>query len=206
MKRRSFTLCGWAVVAATIGGCAQLGVGGGNWTTLIDGGKGLENWDRVGDANWRVEEGAIVADKGKGGFLVSKNSYKDFQLRAEFWADHNTNSGIYMRCADPKVITDKSCYEANIFDQRPDPTYGTGGIVHLAPVSQPMPKAGGKWNTYEITAKGSQLVVVLNGVQTAKIDDKQFAQGPIALQYGSLPPKGEPGGAIKWRKVQIRPL
>jgi hypothetical protein len=111
-----------------------------------------------------------------------------------------------MRCADPTKITDKSCYEANIFDQRPDPTYGTGGIVHLAPVSQPMPKAGGKWNTYEITAKGSQLVVVLNGTQTAKLDNSQFAQGPIALQYGTLPPKGEPGGAIKWRKVQIRPL
>jgi hypothetical protein len=205
MRLRAVTLLAFATTSAAIVGCAQL-TGGGGWTTLIDGGKGLENWDRVGDANWRVEDGAVVADKGKGGFLVSKNSYRDFQLRAEFWADHNANSGIYMRCADPTKITDKSCYEANIFDQRPDPTYGTGGIVHLAPVSQPMPKAGGKWNTYEITAKGSQLVVVLNGTQTAKLDNSQFAQGPIALQYGTLPPKGEPGGAIKWRKVQIRPL
>jgi hypothetical protein len=206
MRRRTVTLALCGLASATLVGCARLTGSEGGWVTLIDGGKGLDNWDRVGDANWRVEDNAIVADKGKGGFLVSKSSYKDFQLRAEFWADHNTNSGIYMRCADPKVITDKSCYEANIFDQRPDPTYGTGGVVHLAPVSQPMPKAGGKWNTYEITAKGPQLVVVLNGVQTAKLDDKQFAQGPIALQYGSLPPKGEPGGAIKWRKVQIRPL
>jgi hypothetical protein len=165
----------------------------------------LDNWDRVGDANWRAEDNAIVADKGKGGFLVSKNSYKDFQLRAEFWADHTANSGIYMRCADPKVITDKSCYEANIFDQRPDPTYGTGGIVHIAPVSS-MHKAGGRWNTYEVTAVGPQLTVVLNGVQTAKVQHSQFVQGPIALQYGSLPPKGDPGGAIKWRKVQIKPL
>jgi hypothetical protein len=50
----------------------------------------------------------------------------------------------------------------NIFDKRPDPTYGTGAIVDVAKVD-PMPKAGGKWNTYEITAKGSQLTVVLNG-------------------------------------------
>jgi hypothetical protein len=69
-----------------------------------------------------------------------------------------------------------------------------------------MQKAGGKWNTYEITAKGSQLTVVLNGVQTAKLENSQFAQGPLALQFGTLPPKGDPGGAIKWRKVQIRPL
>jgi len=33
----------------------------------------------------------------------------------------------------------------------------------------------------------------------------QFAQGSIALQYGSGP-KEAPGGAIKWRKVQIKPM
>ncbi|HZM35584.1 MAG TPA: hypothetical protein VFC18_13960 [Burkholderiales bacterium] len=41
---------------------------------------------------------------------------------------------------------------------------------------------------------------------TARLKHEQFKEGPIALQYGTLPPKGEPGGAIKWRKVQIKPL
>ena len=59
------------------------------------------------------------------------------------------NSGIFIRCHDSEKITDKSCYEVNIFDQRKDPTYGTGGIVNFAEVD-PMPKAGGKWNTFEI--------------------------------------------------------
>jgi len=67
------------------------------------------------------------------------------------------------------------------------------------------PKAGGKWNTYEITAKGPQLTVVLNGTQTANAQDSQFAQGPFALQFGNGP-NDAPGGVIKWRKVQIRPL
>ena len=159
----------------------------------------------MGDANWRVEDGAIVADKGKGGFLLSKDSYKDFQLRIEFWADHNANSGIYMRCSEPKNLTDKTCYEANIFDQRPDQTYATGGIVHRGKVLQSV-KAGGQWNTYELTAQGSKMMVVLNGIKTAEIDNVEFPSGPFALQYGTLPPKGEPGGAIRFRKVQIRPL
>ena len=180
-------------------------VPGSGWTTLIDGDKGMENFQRVGDANWRAEEGAIVADKGKGVFLLSNDSYKDFQLRIEFWAAHNANSGIYMRCSEPKNLTDKTCYEANIFDQRPDQTYATGGIVHRGKVMQPV-KAGGKWNVYEITAKGSTLTVVLNGTKTSEIGNVESPSGPIALQYGSLPPKGEPGGAIKFRKVQIRPL
>jgi len=178
---------------------------GSGWTTLIDGEKGMDNFSPVGDANWRAEDGAIVADKGKGGFLLSKESYRDFQLRIEFWAAHNANSGIYMRCSEPKNLTDKTCYEANIFDQRPDQTYATGGIVHRGKVLQPV-KAGGQWNTYEITVQGPKMMVVLNGTKTAEIDNVEFPSGPFALQYGTLPPKGEPGGAIRFRKVQIRPL
>ena len=174
------------------------------WVTLVDGTAGLDNWNRVGDANWRAEDGAIVADKGKGGFLVSKNSYKNFQIRAEFWADHTTNSGIFIRLSDPAKINSKNSYEVNIYDQRPEPAYGTGAIVDFAAVS-PMPKASGKWNTFDITAKGSQLIVVLNGIQTVNIQNSQFAQGPFALQYGSGP-KEALGGPIKWRKVQIREL
>lgn len=204
MKPLSVTIMGLLVIGSAVFGCAQMSGSGAGWTTLIDGTAGLDNWNRVGEANWRAEDGAIVADRGKGGYLVSKNSYKDFEIRAEFWADHTTNSGIFIRLSDPAKITAKNSYEVNVFDQRPDPSYGTGGIVNFATVS-PMPKAGGKWNVFEITARGSQLIVVLNGAQTVNIQNSLFAQGPFALQYGSGP-KGALGGAIKWRKVQIREL
>jgi hypothetical protein len=198
----------WFVLLALLAGaCAQLPpdlakLGG--WTTLIDGETGLENWTRVGDANWRAEDGAIVAYRGKGGFLVSKNSYKDFQLRAEFWADPTTNSGIFLRVSNPKRIGADNAYEVNISDQPTDSAYGTGAIVNVAKVS-PMAKAGGKWNTLEITARGSQLMVVLNGVQTVNTTHKRFAQGPLALEYGSGTKNSE-GATIKWRKVQVKPI
>jgi hypothetical protein len=195
-----------AVAALALGACATGGCGpsGSGWATLIDGEKGLENWDRYADANWRAEGGAIVADKGKGGHLVSKKAYKDFELYIEFWADHTANSGVYMRCADRNKITDKSCYEANIFDQRPDPSFGTGGIVHRGVVTS-APKAGGKWNVYEIRMKGSELTVKLNGAITSSINNTELtAAGPLALQFGN---RGkDPGGAIKWRKVMVREL
>jgi hypothetical protein len=169
------------------------------WTTLFDG-KSLDGWDQVGESNWRVEDGAIVADKMPGkeaGYLVSKNSYKNFIVRVEFSPSDNANSGIYFRCLDPKKITDRTCYEANIFDQRPDPSYGTGAITRYVEID-PMPKAGGKWNTFEITAKGRDITVVLNGQTTAKLRNGMFDEGPIALQHGA--------GAIKFRKVEIKPL
>lgn len=151
MKTLSASFLGLVLVAGlTVSGCSSevSDRSGAGWITLLDGSnpKTLENWNRIGDANWRAEDGAIVADRGKGSHLVSKNSYKDFQLRAEFWADHTTNSGIFFCISDPKAIGSKTAYEANIYDQRPEADGGTGAIVNFAKVS-PMPKAGGKWNT-----------------------------------------------------------
>jgi hypothetical protein len=204
MKRSAFLGCGLAAAASVLWGCSSLPGMGGGWTTLIDGERGLENFERVGDANWRPENGAIVADRGGGGFLVSRQSWRDFALRAEFWADTTTNSGIFIRATDPLKIASASAYEVNIFDQRPDPVYGTGAIVNVAKVV-PMPKAAGKWNVYEVTAKGNRLTVVLNGVQTVDAQDAKFPAGRIALQFG-LGAHDAPGGPIKWRKVQVREI
>jgi hypothetical protein len=41
--------------ALTLSGCASTPSTGG-WVTLLEGGKGLENFVQQGDANWRVDE------------------------------------------------------------------------------------------------------------------------------------------------------
>ena len=168
--------------------------------TALFNGTSMDGWDRLGETNWRIEDGAMVADKKPGQapvYIVSKNSYKDFVLTVEFWSSDDANSGIFIRCADPKKVSDRTSYEINIFDQRKDPTYGTGSITHYVEVV-PMPKAGGKWNTYEITAKGRQITVSLNGTKTAELHNGLFVEGPIALQHGA--------GTIKFRKVTLKPL
>src|SRR6266704_473027 len=133
MKRPSVIAMGLLVIGLTVLGCAYMSFGqsAAGWTTLIDGATGLDNWSRVGEANWRVEDGAIVADKGKGGFLVSKNYYKDFMIRSEVWDDHTPKSGIFIRFTTTNAISAPNAYGVNIYDQRPDPSYGTGGIVNV---------------------------------------------------------------------------
>ena len=117
----------------------------------------------------------------------------------------DTNSGIFIRCTDPKKIGAKDCYEVNIWDTRKYPSYGTGAIVNFSEV-KPMPKAGGKWNTMIITAKGRDITVSLNGRQTVKLRNGMFEDaGHFTLQYGGPGPNGG-GGPIKWRKVSIKPL
>ncbi len=182
--------------------CTHEASGQTGWVTIFDG-KSLDNWTPIGDANWKLADGVVTADKGNG-FLVSKNSYGDFELRAEFWVDDDANSGIFIRCTNPEKVGTDSAYEVNIFDKRPEPIYGTGAIVNVAKVD-PMPKAGGKWNVYEITAKGPEFTIVLNGQKTVdRAKNDKFANGRIALQYGPGAVKDK--GVVKFRKVEIRPL
>ena len=177
------------------------GQAGGGWITLFDG-KNLDHWQGDGTATFKIEDGSIIATdkkdpKAVAAYLVSKQSFKDFEIRAEFWVSDDANSGVFIRCGDPKKIGAKECYECNIFDKRPDPTYGTGAIVYVAEVD-PMPKAGGKWSTMEITAKGRDLSITFDGKPTAKARVGLHDKGHIALQFGV--------GTVKFRKVEIKPL
>jgi len=184
---------GFAAIQIAPQAVGQTGTG---WVQLFDG-KTMDGWASTGEANWRVEDGALVADKGKGGHLVTKGSYKNHMIYSEFWSDEEANSGIFVRCKDPNAIGARTCYEVNIFDKRPDPTYGTGSIVYFAEVN-PMPKAAGKWNTLEVTADGRHLVVTFNGQKTVDIRNGMFEEGHFTLQYGA--------GVIKFRKVAVKPL
>jgi hypothetical protein len=206
MKRRSaiaMLALGFAALAYSPQASSETG-----WVALFDG-KSLDNFNKLGDANWRVEDGMIVADKGNG-FLITKNEYTDYQIRAEFWVEADSNSGIFLRVTNPEKIGSDNAYEVNIWDMRPDPSYGTGAIVNVAKVD-PMPHAAGKWNTYEITAKGSSFTVVLNGQKTVDgVKDAKLASGRVALQHGLgvKDANGVPNdkGVVKFRKVEIKPL
>ena len=193
MQRRSVIALG--LVSAGFPMAALAGSKG--WRTVFDG-RSLDGWTQLGDANWALKDGAAQADNGKTGFLVSNETFGDVDIRAEFWVTDDANSGIFIRCTNPLKIGTASGYEVNIYDQRPDPTYGTGAIVGVAKVS-PMPKAGGRWNVMEISAKGDRFTVSINGKRTVDgVRNADFAHGRIALQYGL--------GVVKFRKVQVRTI
>ena len=166
---------------------------GGGWKTIFDG-KSLNGWMPIGNANWKLADGVVQADMGTG-FLVSKDSYGDFELRAEVWVDGPANSGVFIRASNPKEITAMNAYEVNIFDTRPDQAYRTGAIGDVAkPMS--VENAANKWNTLLITAKGPRLTVNLNGKPMVDVQNAAHARGPVALQYGA--------GVVKFRKVEVR--
>src|SRR4051812_14271783 len=81
------------------------------WTTLLDG-KSLTGWNAIGNANWSAKNGVVEATEGAG-FLLTSGSYKDFELKAEFWVDDAANSGVFLRCENRGEVTQANSYEVN---------------------------------------------------------------------------------------------
>ena len=166
------------------------------WISILDGST-LDYVNILGDANWRIEDGAAVADASSAAsFLVTPDAYTDFELDLEFWVNTEANSGIFLRCQNPEAIADSSCYEVNIYDTRADQTYRTGGVVNFAEPAE-FVYTGGQWNRYQISMVGDHLQVSLNGRAMVDMTDSTYASGPVALQYGT--------GIVRFRNVRIRP-
>jgi hypothetical protein len=170
-------------------------LGQSDFKTILDG-TSLKGWDVVGNANWSVADGAVQASMGTG-FLVTPQAYTDFQITADFWVTDDANSGVFIRCSDPKTINAMNAYEVNIFDKRPDQSYRTGAIVDVAKPIEVI-NTGGKWNTIDITARGPRMTVLINGKKMVDVQDNKHATGPIALQYGA--------GTVKFKNVRLKTL
>ena len=174
---------------------AALGQTEAGWVTLFDG-KTFNNWTMTGNANWHIVDGIAEADVPRG-FLVSRQSYGDFDLRAEVWTRPESNGGILFRITDPRDPGIENGYELNINDTRKDQDGRTGSIVNVA---KPLVKfdSGNIWTTVEITARGPRMTARLNGTLTAEATDSKYARGPVALQAA--------GGLVRYRNVQIREI
>ena len=163
------------------------------WTTLFDG-TSLAAWTTTGDANWQVSGRGGGGGRGRGLSRDARVVWR-FRARGRILRESRREQRRVPACANPAKPGAATCYEVNIFDQRPDPSYRTGGIVGIAKPSVRI-DAGNRWNTYQIEAHGRHIVVKLNGQTTVDVEDDKLATGPIGLQYAT--------GQVKFRSVRIR--
>lgn len=177
------------------------------WTSLFDG-RTLSGWETVGPEQWKVEDGTTAVTAGASSpsgtpsgssLLKTVREYAYYELKVDFWIDKTANSGIFIRCSTSvKTISTKNCYEVNIFD--PHETYPTGSITNLhSTLPAFRADTAGKWNSYDITADVSHLIVKLNGMTTTDIQDDKFPSGSVALQSLGV-------GLIRFRNVKIRQI
>jgi hypothetical protein len=167
------------------------------WILLFDS-ESTFGWAARGDAKWTVTDGEITTQPGSGaGMLATTTEFADFELQADFWIDAEANSGVFLRAPTAGDITALNAYEVNIYDAHA--TWPTGSINEVGR-AQGSPKSVGKWNTYQLTARGEQMSVQLNGATVLEAKDSRHARGVIALQQYN----GQ--GTIKFRNLKLRPL
>ena len=167
-----------------------------SWTSFFSG-ENLNQFTFIGDAEWEIIDNYVEAVDGLPKFLVTNSAFRDIELYAEFWTSPNANSGIFVRCQDIHNIAAGTCYEVNIFDQRPDQRYRTGGIVNFA---EPMgfQNAANQWNQFLIRIVGNHTEVYLNDELMIDMEDDTFFAGPIAYQWSA--------GTVRFRNLWFRVL
>ncbi len=203
---RVLALCSALVFALVLAAPAHAQAPDQGWRSLSDG-KTMTGWTTVGGVKWTVSDGAFTANPSLQskeplqGFLRTTEEFGDFDLRAEFWADRNANSGLMIRCGKParEGSLGTGCYEINVSDDHA--VSPTGSIVGVHSTLPRRVSSMGKWSVFEVTAERNHLVVKVNGEVTVDAYDDKSSYGAIGLQAGG--PNGP--GLIRYRNIKIRP-
>lgn len=157
-----------------------------------------QEWFQDGRAGWKFEEDQLVGTSvGGSGFIMTNKKYQSFTLTLEFYPDAGINSGIFVRCKN-KEISNRDCYEMNIWDNHPDQDSRTGAIVTRAKPLVDVQTIG-RWNKYKITCENNHIRTWINGKLMADIYDDELSEGYIALQAA------EPG-RVRFRNIKLKVL
>lgn len=142
-----------------------LGHAGEHWKPLFDG-KDMNGWEHVGPGRFTVENGMLKTEGGMGLLVYTPQRFGNTTIRVVFKTSAQTdNSGVYIRL--PEKAPDPwygvhNGYEVQI-DGAGDDWHCTGAIYSLSKVSKRTQKPTGEWNTMDITLKGQETIVYLNG-------------------------------------------
>ncbi|WP_169972645.1 3-keto-disaccharide hydrolase [Tautonia rosea] len=186
---------------------------------LFDG-QSLDGWERFGGQNegvWKVEDGCIVVDGERGGWIGTPRDYADFVLRLQFRiATPGSNSGVYLRApADTSHISRTGMEIQILDDDHPryasiQPWQRTGSIYHVAAAEPGHLKPTGEWNSLEILAEGPHVRILLN--DTTIVDDQIDQHPDLNEEHPGLKrPSGRIGlqchnGRVEFRAIRVEDL
>jgi hypothetical protein len=137
------------------------------WKPLFNG-KDLTGWQHVGPGEFTVEDGMLKTHGGMGLLWYTPQKFGNTTIRVVFKTTGPVdNSGVYIRFPEPPAdpwYAVHHGYEVQI-DAGGDDWHCTGAIYSLSKATQRTQKPQGEWNTMDITLKGDEVIVKLNGEQ-----------------------------------------
>lgn len=160
------------------------------WVLLFNG-VNLDGWTSIGKSvppatGWTVEDGILTVNKKgqkRGGDIITKDQYSDFEFSFEFRLTKGANSGVkYFFTRYEKGGWLGLEYQVLDDDNHPDAKLGRDGNRKTASLYDMIPVTGkkkmnpiGEWNQARIVAKGSKVTHYLNGKKVLSFDRKSDA-------------------------------
>ena len=170
------------------------------YTPLFNG-KDLEGWRPFRKAKWSVADNVVVGEHSeghKGGWLFTKKTYGDFDLRFSFRVTAGANSGIAFRYQG-KGGPAKNGFEMQIGDA--DARCYTGGVFGVQQVPPGLLRAG-QWQTGRVVAKGSQITSFIDGQRACTVVSDRAASGNLGIQvHGG---KQYEGIRVEFKDMRVR--
>lgn len=156
----------------------------------------MERWQsfdgKPAPAAWECQAGEIHLQRGaaipRGGNLLTKEEFDDFELSFDFKVAKSGNSGIKYRVRNygGRWLG----FEYQIYDdhhaRKVEPKNSTGAIYDLyEPNSEKLLHPAGEWNTAKIVAQGPKLEHWLNGkkIVSATIGDSDWERRYQASKF-----------------------
>jgi len=192
---------------------------------LFDG-KSLTGWEhylvdpdvKMADV-WSVRDGLLICKGKPMGYLATKKEFTNFRLIVEWrWPPGKPagNSGVLLRITgEPRALP--KCVEAQLKAGSAGDAYGFHGFPVKGDAARAVSAEGkmigklsgvtkikgnekkpGEWNRYDITLRGGNITVLVNGEKVNEATGCDVVAGKIGLQ--------SEGGEIHFRTVQLTPL
>lgn len=190
---------------------------GEEWIDLFSGGHAAK-WRNVSDNRegiFSIADGEmrIPGQKPTRYIAYEGGTFGDFELHIEFKLGPKANSGVFFR-SDPKDPV-QGGMEIQVLEDHGSPpsTQGSGSLYDVATPTWNLARPAGEWNSYDITVRGSHLVVVMNGWKVLDLDLARLTMpiGKFNTPLAEMPREGhlilqDHGGEVVFRNLRVRRL
>ncbi len=182
-------------------------------------GKDLSGWTyHLADAGvkmedvWSVRDGVLFCTGKPAGYLRTEKEYEDYELTVEWrWPGAGGNNGVLVHASTPGAL---GVWPKSIEVQLQSGEAGDFWVIgtELDVENETARKQGrrhlnltdgsekplGEWNRMDITCRGNEILVRVNGVHVNHATNCSVTRGAIALQSEGTP--------IEYRNIRLTPL
>ncbi len=189
------------------------------FVALFDG-QSLKGWTLIKGhgPGYIIKDGTIVCPLDGGGNLYTEKEYANFVFRFEFKTEPGGNNGVGIRAPFEGDAAYQGM-EIQILDDGHEKYKGKikseqhhGSVYDVIPARTGFLKPAGEWNSEEITANGSKIRVILNGVIILDADLNMVQEEAVLKKHSGLKRKAGHIGflghnsLVEFRNIRIKGL